>query len=699
MLVTAGSSFVRWCWKSDGLGKWSALSESSSGRIFISYRRQETAWPAGRLYDVLVEHFPAEQVFKDVDNIEPGEDFVERITAAVGSCDVLLVLIGPQWLTFTDENGQRRLDDPGDFVRLEIETALTRKIRVIPILVDGAKMPRANELPSALASLIRRNAVEINPLSFDTKRLISTVQRTLADLKVSDTATGSPSATSQARADRPSLQVAGPDVEQLYDQALGAFWTEQWDKAVDLLGQVLSRQPNYADAVRKVELARRQQELGMRYAQASAAADAGEWEQAVAGYSMVAEADPDYRDTNARLAHARQQHQLATLLAEAHRLHRAGQWAAVIKVGEQLHAIDPDVADPDGIITSARAELPAEQLAAKLAADYHTGLRLFDAGRWEEAVEALERVTRFDSTYQDAPALLDRARQELGQATAEQAAKQAPRRAAKQAPRPPTQSQQKQLNRFDRLPNANRVDLAKQRRKSHRFLVALLICIAIAIFIPIAIAVEKNIESKTPPPNGTLVFSDNFSSRGCWPDEKNGEGQYGSAYYVNSAYTLHANATYAIWRSPQQSSLCSDRLKADSNLRIDAEGRAVHGADQAGYGIACRVTEQSLYIFAINENGSVGIWKSVANQWSELSSASASLIRNNDAKKIQVTCSSPDGQESKEVDLAVWVGGKKVLDAKDTTSPLTNGAVALYAESYGDDPVEAQFDNFSVYTI
>ena len=165
----------------DGLGKWSALNESLPGRIFISYRRQETAWPAGRLYDVLVEHFPAEQVFKDVDSIEPGEDFVERITAAVSSCDVLLALIGPQWLTITDENGQRRLDNPGDYVRVEIETALTRKIRVIPILVDAAQMPRANELPATLAPLVRRNAVEINPLTFDTKRLIAAVQQTLAE--------------------------------------------------------------------------------------------------------------------------------------------------------------------------------------------------------------------------------------------------------------------------------------------------------------------------------------------------------------------------------------------------------------------------------------------------------------------------------------------------------------------------------------
>jgi hypothetical protein len=153
--VTIGG--IRWAWEVIG------LNESLPGRIFISYRRQETAWPAGRLYDVLVEHFPAEQVFKDIDNIDPGDEFVERITAAVTSCDVLLAPIGPQWLTISDENGRRRLDDPGDYVRLEIETALKRKIRVIPILVDEAPIPRANELPATLAPLVYRNAVEINP--------------------------------------------------------------------------------------------------------------------------------------------------------------------------------------------------------------------------------------------------------------------------------------------------------------------------------------------------------------------------------------------------------------------------------------------------------------------------------------------------------------------------------------------------------
>jgi hypothetical protein len=126
-----------------------AMAESpagSTGRIFISYRRDETAYPAGWLFDRLAEHFGHAQVFKDVDSIELGDDFVQVITRAVGSCDVLLALIGDEWLTITDEHGRRRLDDPNDFVRLEIEAALRRNVRIIPILVDGARMPDAGEL-------------------------------------------------------------------------------------------------------------------------------------------------------------------------------------------------------------------------------------------------------------------------------------------------------------------------------------------------------------------------------------------------------------------------------------------------------------------------------------------------------------------------------------------------------------------------
>jgi hypothetical protein len=154
------------------------------GRIFISYRREETAYPAGWLFDRLADRF-ARQVFKDVDSIELGDDFVEVITRAVGSCDVLLALIGDEWLTITDEDGRRRLDDPEDFVRLEIEAALTRNVRVIPILVDGARMPRAAELPPSLAKLVRRQALELSParFDFDTSQLLRVLDKTLAQVR------------------------------------------------------------------------------------------------------------------------------------------------------------------------------------------------------------------------------------------------------------------------------------------------------------------------------------------------------------------------------------------------------------------------------------------------------------------------------------------------------------------------------------
>jgi hypothetical protein len=173
----------------------------ASGRVFISYRREETAYPAGWLYDRLADRYGGGQIFKDVDSIQLGDDFVEVITTAVGSCDVLLALVGDEWLTIADAHGRRRLDDPDDFVRLEIEAALTRNVRVIPILVDGASMPRADQLPASLAGLVRRQALELSParFDFDTNRLLKVLDKTLAEVR-----------TTQAGAVAPDTS-GGPD--------------------------------------------------------------------------------------------------------------------------------------------------------------------------------------------------------------------------------------------------------------------------------------------------------------------------------------------------------------------------------------------------------------------------------------------------------------------------------------------------------
>ena len=152
------------------------------GRIFMSYRREDTDYPAAWLYGLLASQFSGDQVFKDVDSIELGEDFVEVITTAVESCEVLLALIGHRWLTAADRDGRRRLDDPNDFVRVEIEAALARNVRVIPVLVEGARMPGAGELPASMAGLTRRQALELSPSRFDldTQRLLRVLERTIS---------------------------------------------------------------------------------------------------------------------------------------------------------------------------------------------------------------------------------------------------------------------------------------------------------------------------------------------------------------------------------------------------------------------------------------------------------------------------------------------------------------------------------------
>src|SRR5215218_1473751 len=158
-----------------------SLGPPGAARIFISYRRRETAGHAGRLYDRLAEHFGDERVFMDVE-MEAGVDFVEQINAAVGSCGALIVLIGDEWLTVTDASGRRRVDDPTDVHRVEVEAALKRGVRVIPALVQGARMPLEEELPEALRPLGRRQAVELSDQrwDYDVNRLIAVLKPVLA---------------------------------------------------------------------------------------------------------------------------------------------------------------------------------------------------------------------------------------------------------------------------------------------------------------------------------------------------------------------------------------------------------------------------------------------------------------------------------------------------------------------------------------
>jgi len=160
--------------------------------IFISYRREDSPGHAGRIFDRLRSRFGSDVVFMDVAAIEAGVDFVDVLHKAVGSCDALLAVIGPQWLSAT-QGGNRRLDDPRDFVRIEIAGALERNVRVLPVLVEGARVPPVESLPADLQALTRRQAIELRDARWDDdiERLVEGLAKFL-------------------KTDSPSLQPAAP---------------------------------------------------------------------------------------------------------------------------------------------------------------------------------------------------------------------------------------------------------------------------------------------------------------------------------------------------------------------------------------------------------------------------------------------------------------------------------------------------------
>ncbi|MQA75623.1 MAG: TIR domain-containing protein [Solirubrobacterales bacterium] len=169
---------------------------TTTPKVFISYRREDTAGHAGRLYDSMAARFGEGRVFVDVD-LEPGIDFVQRITEAIGLCQVLLVIIGPRWTTLADDAGEPRIADRDDFVRLEVETALRRaEVTVIPVLVAGAKMPDADDLPEGLRALARRNALELSDLRwrYDVGRLNARLDQLVAETSTLQAAPGGPAA-------------------------------------------------------------------------------------------------------------------------------------------------------------------------------------------------------------------------------------------------------------------------------------------------------------------------------------------------------------------------------------------------------------------------------------------------------------------------------------------------------------------------
>ena len=175
-----------------------------SGQIFINYRRGDEPGFTQALLGRLEQAFPPDRIFIDVDNISPGEDFVQVLESQVEQCDTLLAVIGKGWLDAMDERGSRRLDDPHDFVRIEIESALRHGKRVIPVLVHDARMPRADELPEALRPLARRNAIRLTHERFraDVQGLVKALQQALKEIDERQQKQAEEEAAQRAEAER-----------------------------------------------------------------------------------------------------------------------------------------------------------------------------------------------------------------------------------------------------------------------------------------------------------------------------------------------------------------------------------------------------------------------------------------------------------------------------------------------------------------
>jgi tetratricopeptide (TPR) repeat protein len=352
-------------------------------RVFVSYRRDDSKHAAGRLEERLNERF---KLFMDVDQIQGGALFPAVVRKALNEADVLLAVIGSQWLSLSAENGGRRIDQPGDWVAVEIGTALQRGTPVVPVLVDGALMPGRDELPPALADLPNRQAMRIAHESFgtDSERLIDTIQGIVGAVKP-----------------EPVNLWEDPD----YPQARGAFLQGLWPAAIEGFERVLHRHPRHRQVVEQLEEARRKQNLLDLDAAAEDAAQAERWREAVDNLKALDALQPS-DEVKDRLAEAQLRLRITELQNDVRALANTGNWKAVLAADGELARLDPQAGDLDGLATKARAEL----LDADLAASYAKGVEQLDEHDWAGAEATFGALLDRQVRYRDAEGLLELAR-------------------------------------------------------------------------------------------------------------------------------------------------------------------------------------------------------------------------------------------------------------------------------------------------
>jgi hypothetical protein len=327
----------------------------ADARAFISYRRSDTQAATGRLYDRLNAAYPG-RFFRDVSGIGVGVDFAKEIERAVGSSVALVAVIGPAWTT-AEEGGQRRLSDPEDFVRVEIAAAIQRGIRIIPVLVSGAAMPREDELPDVLQGLRRWNAVQLVEEYYEEgiERLIDALRPELGDPIVPG---------------GPGRNHTGRRVNELRGEAEAAIAVEDWFAAVQALQSAVSLDPNNREVGARLRWAHEQRKTSGLFAEGQELYERGKKSAALGRFRQVKVAAGNFRNVNDLIS------QLEAEVATESRRSAVRRWTA----GAIASVIGVVVLIGVGLIWAIRSEFQDSSLEPGVIGSLPTTTGTLDAG-------------------------------------------------------------------------------------------------------------------------------------------------------------------------------------------------------------------------------------------------------------------------------------------------------------------------------